>query len=54
MVHFTTPLGARDGGIETVHQTLALVEDLTVWQNFFLGRELTKGVPGCGSSTGRR
>ncbi|PPG18115.1 ABC transporter ATP-binding protein [Rathayibacter sp. AY1C6] len=46
VVHFTTPLGARDGGIETVHQTLALVEDLTVWQNFFLGRELTKGVPG--------
>ncbi|AZZ56547.1 ATP-binding cassette domain-containing protein [Rathayibacter iranicus] len=46
VVHFTSPLGARDGGIETVHQTLALVEDLTVWQNFFLGRELTSGVPG--------
>ncbi|MCJ1702471.1 MULTISPECIES: ATP-binding cassette domain-containing protein [unclassified Rathayibacter] len=46
VVHFTSPLGARDGGIETVHQTLALVEDLAVWQNFFLGRELTKGVPG--------
>ncbi|MBP2457280.1 D-xylose transport system ATP-binding protein [Clavibacter michiganensis] len=45
-VSFGTPLQARDGGIETVHQTLALVEDLTVWQNFFLGRELVKGIPG--------
>ncbi|MDR1118283.1 MAG: ATP-binding cassette domain-containing protein [Bifidobacteriaceae bacterium] len=40
---FETPLAAREAGIETVHQNLALVEDLAVWQNFFLGREKTKG-----------
>lgn len=39
-----TPLEARTQGIETVQQNLALVEDLTVWQNFFLGREKTKGI----------
>ena len=26
-----------------MQQNLALVEDLTVWQNFFLGREKTHG-----------
>lgn len=43
-VQFDTPLAARGHGIETVQQNLALVEELTVWQNFFLGREKTKGV----------
>ncbi len=43
VVTFSTPLAAREAGIETVHQNLALVEDLTVWQNFFLGREKTRG-----------
>jgi simple sugar transport system ATP-binding protein len=42
-VSFSTPNEARKLGIETVQQNLALVEDLTVWQNFFLGRELTHG-----------
>ncbi|MFF0910714.1 ATP-binding cassette domain-containing protein [Microbacterium enclense] len=42
-VSFDSPLAARERGIETVQQNLALVEDLTVWQNFFLGREKTKG-----------
>jgi simple sugar transport system ATP-binding protein len=42
-VEFDTPLSAREHGIETVQQNLALVEELTVWQNFFLGRETTKG-----------
>jgi ABC-type sugar transport system ATPase subunit len=42
-VTFDSPNAARERGIETVHQTLALVEDLTVWQNFFLGREKTHG-----------
>jgi ABC-type sugar transport system ATPase subunit len=40
-VRFTNPEQARAAGIETVHQNLALVEDLTVWQNLFLTRELT-------------
>jgi simple sugar transport system ATP-binding protein len=30
VVHFHTPDDARNAGIETVHQNLALVEDLTV------------------------
>lgn len=41
-VRFSTPEAARDAGIETVHQNLALVEDLTVWQNLFLNREHTR------------
>ncbi|WP_217615098.1 ATP-binding cassette domain-containing protein [Cellulomonas sp. GbtcB1] len=43
-VQLDSPLDARAHGIETVQQNLALVEDLTVWQNFFVGREITKGV----------
>jgi ABC-type sugar transport system ATPase subunit len=43
-VSFDNPSQARQHGIETVHQNLALVEELSVWQNFFLGRELTRGV----------
>ncbi len=42
-VSFRSPEDAREAGIETVHQNLALVEDLTVWQNLFLNRELTRG-----------
>lgn len=41
-VNFTSPTDARARGIETVYQDLALVEDLTVWQNMYLNRELTK------------
>ena len=40
-VRFASPLDARDQGIETVYQTLALAEDLDVPSNIFLGRELT-------------
>jgi len=43
VVAFHTPDDARSAGIETVHQNLALVEDLTVWQNLFLNREKTIG-----------
>src|SRR5690606_15161982 len=43
VVQFTAPDQARDAGIETVHQNLALVEDLTVWQNLYLNREITGG-----------
>ena len=41
-VHFSSPLDARDQGIETVYQTLALAEDLDVPANIFLGREITR------------
>jgi ABC-type sugar transport system ATPase subunit len=34
---------ARHHGIETVYQDLALVDDLAVYQNVFLDRELTWG-----------
>ena len=42
-VTMDSPNSARQHGVETVHQTLALVEELSVWQNFFLGRETTRG-----------
>ena len=41
-VHFESPLDAREQGIETVYQTLALAEDLDVPANIFLGREITR------------
>lgn len=42
-VHFSTPEESRSFGIETVYQTLGLIEDLTIWQNLFLNREKLKG-----------
>ncbi|QNK83260.1 ATP-binding cassette domain-containing protein [Nakamurella sp. PAMC28650] len=45
VVKFHGPDDARNAGIETVHQNLALVEDLTVWQNLFLNREKVIGRP---------
>ncbi len=41
-VSFAGPLEAREAGIETVFQTLALADDLDVPDNLFLGREITK------------
>ena len=41
-VHFGNPMDAREAGIETVFQTLALADELDVPDNLFLGRELTK------------
>lgn len=40
-VNFSGPLDAREAGIETVFQTLALADDLDVPSNLFLGREKT-------------
>jgi ABC-type sugar transport system ATPase subunit len=40
---FASPAEARARGIETVYQDLALVGNLTVWANVYLGRELTQG-----------
>ena len=37
---FESPLEARIAGIETIHQTLALAENLDAPSNLFLGREL--------------
>ncbi len=38
-VHFASPRDAREAGIETVYQDLALAPDLDVPANLFLGRE---------------
>ena len=44
---FNTPLEARNLGIETVYQDLALAPHLSVVQNMFLGREVVRrGWPG--------
>lgn len=40
-VSFSGPIAARDAGIEMIYQDFALVPELTVTQNIFLGRELT-------------
>jgi len=37
---FTSPLGAREAGVETVYQELGLVEYFDVTDNIFLGREM--------------
>jgi len=41
-INFAGPLDAREAGIETVFQTLALADHLDVPDNIFLGREMTK------------
>src|SRR5580765_840124 len=38
-MNFSGPLDARNAGIETVFQNLALADDLDVPSNLFLGRE---------------
>lgn len=38
-VHFASPMEARASGIEMLYQDFALVPELTVTQNIFLGRE---------------
>jgi ABC-type sugar transport system ATPase subunit len=41
-VHFESPMDARAAGIEMVYQDFALVPQLSVTQNIFLGRELIR------------
>lgn len=46
-VHFTSPLHARDNGIETVYQQLAMSPALSIADNMFMGREIRKeGIMG--------
>ena len=46
-VHFRSPLDARNAGIETVYQNLALSPALSIADNMFLGREMRKpGIVG--------
>jgi fructose transport system ATP-binding protein len=41
-VHFASPLEARQAGIETVYQTLAMSPALSIADNMFMGREMRK------------
>ena len=40
IVHFRSPIDAREAGIETVYQNLALSPALSIADNMFLGREI--------------
>ncbi len=44
-VHFSSPMEARDAGIETVYQNLALSPALSIADNMFLGREIRRPGP---------
>ncbi|HEU4547708.1 MAG TPA: ATP-binding cassette domain-containing protein, partial [Microlunatus sp.] len=44
-VHFKTPLDARNHGIETVYQTLAVAPSLDIAGNLYLGREERRAGP---------
>ncbi len=44
-VNFRSPMDARQAGIETVYQTLAVAPGLDIADNLFLGRELRKPGP---------
>jgi simple sugar transport system ATP-binding protein len=43
-VSFRTPAEARAMGIEAVYQDLAIVDQLSLWRNFFLGKELVRTI----------
>ena len=45
-VRFGSPRDARAQGIETVYQDLALINDLSIYHNMFLGREHHKRILG--------
>jgi fructose transport system ATP-binding protein len=42
VVHYRTPIEAREAGIETVYQTLAMSPALSIADNMFMGREMRK------------
>ncbi|MEO0487331.1 MAG: ATP-binding cassette domain-containing protein [Pseudomonadota bacterium] len=41
-VAFTSPIAARNAGIETVYQTLAMSPALSITDNMFMGREIRR------------
>lgn len=45
-INLSSPKIARDLGIETVHQNLALIDLMSIARNFFLGREPVKNLGG--------
>ena len=42
LVSFNSPIAARNAGVETVYQTLAMSPALSIADNMFMGRELRK------------
>jgi len=46
VAHFPRPIDARNAGIETIYQDLALAGNLGVGANIFLGREIRKSYLG--------
>ncbi len=45
VIHFRSPIDAREAGIETVYQNLALSPALSIADNMFLGREIRAPGP---------
>jgi ABC-type sugar transport system ATPase subunit len=45
-VHITSPIQSRALGIEMVYQDFSLCENLTVWENVYLGRYETRNLLG--------
>lgn len=45
-VHFASPLDASAKGIVAIYQELALSENLSIYENVFLGREKTRRILG--------
>jgi ABC-type sugar transport system ATPase subunit len=46
-VHFESPHDALQQGIATIYQDLAIAPTLSIWQNIFMGAELTRNwLPG--------
>ncbi|HKX76045.1 MAG TPA: ATP-binding cassette domain-containing protein [Acidimicrobiia bacterium] len=43
-VHLSSPRDALNRGIATVYQDLAMIPLMSIWRNFFLGSEPTKGL----------
>ncbi len=43
-VRLSSPRAALDAGIATVYQDLAMIPLMSIWRNFFLGAEPTRGI----------
>ena len=43
-IAFKSPKEAREAHIEAVYQNIAVIPNISVWRNFFMGRELQKAV----------
>ena len=44
--HFDTPNASLRAGLATIHQDLAVAPDMSIYQNIFMGAELTRRVLG--------